>query len=160
MSQSPGYMAAYNDRRRFGGNKQQAIVASSGRCVCCGDAAVLVHHRDGNRANNDPKNLLALCRSCHAWMHTSERNYTLSAEERRKMADHARRFISPEIARLRSKKREANKRRRAGQPETLTRTCALCGEAFTRPNISRYRTVRYCSLRCARKGAWNARKAV
>lgn len=34
-------------------------------CLRCGKPAVLVHHKDGNRSNNDPDNLEVLCKRCH-----------------------------------------------------------------------------------------------
>lgn len=42
----------------------------SWRCPSCGRSygqvdRVDVHHRDGNPFNNDPENLVALCRRCH-----------------------------------------------------------------------------------------------
>ena len=33
------------------------------------EAAVLVHHLDGNQLHNDPANLMALCNSCHEIIH-------------------------------------------------------------------------------------------
>jgi hypothetical protein len=42
-------------------------------CVMCGykkDSRILqVHHRDENRKNNEPGNLVVLCRNCHAEVH-------------------------------------------------------------------------------------------
>ena len=35
----------------------------------------LVHHRDGNRANNDAANLVVMTRSCHSVMHRAERGH-------------------------------------------------------------------------------------
>lgn len=42
----------------------------SWRCPSCGRSRseverVDVHHRDGNPRNNDPENLVALCKRCH-----------------------------------------------------------------------------------------------
>ena len=34
-------------------------------CQQCGATAVDRHHKDGNTGNNDPSNLIALCRRCH-----------------------------------------------------------------------------------------------
>ncbi len=28
-----------------------------------------VHHKDGDPTNNDPDNLVAICRRCHSWRH-------------------------------------------------------------------------------------------
>jgi hypothetical protein len=32
-----------------------------------------VHHKDGNRENNDPANLITLCWHCHASIHATDR---------------------------------------------------------------------------------------
>lgn len=45
-------------------------------CMMCGSEKADVHHRDHNRKNNDPKNLQALCRSCHVILHNQERVIT------------------------------------------------------------------------------------
>lgn len=40
--------------------------SSIGVCEYCGrEAEIDVHHRDKNRKNNDPFNLVRLCRWCH-----------------------------------------------------------------------------------------------
>ena len=40
------------------------------RCERCGEGPPLeVHHRDRDRANNDPANLEAICKSCHIREH-------------------------------------------------------------------------------------------
>lgn len=38
-------------------------------CELCGGEAILIHHKDENRQNNDPMNLQPLCRSCHQKTH-------------------------------------------------------------------------------------------
>jgi 5-methylcytosine-specific restriction endonuclease McrA len=48
----------------------QSRSTSGWRCPGCGRSRdevdrVDVHHRDGNPNNNDPDNLIALCRRCH-----------------------------------------------------------------------------------------------
>lgn len=41
-----------------------------GPCEMCGKTGKTdVHHKDGNWMNNDPKNLVRLCRSCHLKAH-------------------------------------------------------------------------------------------
>lgn len=36
------------------------------RCEVCGSKRhLVVHHKDGNRKNNNPSNLITLCWSCH-----------------------------------------------------------------------------------------------
>jgi hypothetical protein len=34
-------------------------------CVNCGEEKTDRHHLDGNTANNDPENVITLCRRCH-----------------------------------------------------------------------------------------------
>lgn len=39
-------------------------------CADCGSTAeLIIHHVDFDHSNNDPKNLICLCRSCHASLH-------------------------------------------------------------------------------------------
>lgn len=37
--------------------------------ICCSDRFLVVHHMDRNRKNNDPSNMIMLCKSCHAKVH-------------------------------------------------------------------------------------------
>ena len=40
-------------------------------CAGCGfDKLITLHHLDGNRENNDDKNLVGLCPNCHKMIHT------------------------------------------------------------------------------------------
>lgn len=53
-------------RRQYWQNRSGA----GWRCPSCGRSRgeverVDVHHRDGNPNNNDPENLVALCKRCH-----------------------------------------------------------------------------------------------
>lgn len=49
-----------------------------GRCVDCGTQNPKdVHHVDSNHKNNDPKNLVRICRSCHMKRHRGGRKCTL-----------------------------------------------------------------------------------
>lgn len=39
-------------------------------CAMCGDKGKLwVHHKDGNRNNNEINNLMTICPSCHLYIH-------------------------------------------------------------------------------------------
>ena len=39
-------------------------------CKFCGSGDdVFPHHKDGNHSNNDPNNILIVCRSCHLLLH-------------------------------------------------------------------------------------------
>lgn len=47
-------------------------------CEMCGHhpffkSSLDVHHRDGDKNNNDPENLMTLCPSCHRELHSFER---------------------------------------------------------------------------------------
>jgi len=45
------------------------------KCAECGATEkVEVHHRDGDRTNNDPENLLPLCKRHHSMLHRSGLN--------------------------------------------------------------------------------------
>ena len=37
--------------------------------ICGGDQHLVIHHLDRNRKNNNPENLVMVCRSCHAKVH-------------------------------------------------------------------------------------------
>lgn len=68
-------------RKRFGKDhhnwKGDAVSVKGGRtralrafpiippCVWCGSKKSERHHRDGNTANNSPKNIVPMCRKCH-----------------------------------------------------------------------------------------------
>jgi len=46
-----------------------------GRCRRCGGTKnLMVHHKDGNRSNNEPSNLETLCWSCHEKITPRKRN--------------------------------------------------------------------------------------
>jgi len=50
--------------------RERAINHYGGECQVCSDREnILVHHRDGDRSNNDLDNLIPLCESCHGKVH-------------------------------------------------------------------------------------------
>jgi len=50
----------------------------SGCCEICGSQKnVDVHHKDGNPQNNDPLNLMRLCRSCHLKQHRGRKSCSI-----------------------------------------------------------------------------------
>lgn len=63
---------------------RDAYIAMFGQPVCmmCGNRKADVHHRDGDRRNNDPANLQPLCRSCHIAHHNSQRGLMKIERER------------------------------------------------------------------------------
>lgn len=52
------------------GYREKAIEEYGEHCQGCGSTeSVVVHHRDGDRSNNDLGNLTPLCVGCHAAVH-------------------------------------------------------------------------------------------
>ena len=45
-------------------------------CQLCGGYGNLVHHKDENKKNCNPSNLITLCIHCHIWLHN--KNFKLS----------------------------------------------------------------------------------
>lgn len=48
----------------------KALAHHGHECAVCGGSEVVVHHRDGDRNNNDVSNLIPLCNSCHRNVHS------------------------------------------------------------------------------------------
>jgi len=64
-------------KRKWAQKKNFGVTIELVECyLCANDNKLVVHHRDGNNGkmgnslNNDPNNLVVLCRSCHATIHT------------------------------------------------------------------------------------------
>lgn len=52
------------------GYRERALDEYGRECMACGGGdGIEVHHRDGDRTNNELDNLIPLCRSCHAQVH-------------------------------------------------------------------------------------------
>ena len=50
--------------------REKAIEEYGERCQGCGQTEdVVVHHKDGDRSNNDLSNLIPLCAGCHGAVH-------------------------------------------------------------------------------------------
>lgn len=65
----------YHNNKMFGGNKFKVLERDNYKCQLCGNKSQLVvHHSDfsgqSENANNDMDNLITLCRSCHAKIHS------------------------------------------------------------------------------------------
>jgi len=68
----PQVNARNHDKENFDGNKLPVMERDNFTCQICGfvgegyiDHRLAVHHIDGSRKNNDRKNLITLCDSCH-----------------------------------------------------------------------------------------------
>lgn len=67
----------HRDKVLYGGQRQRVIARDGGRCRRCGTSETLhVHHLDGTgwttpaeHKNNEARNLVTLCASCHARTH-------------------------------------------------------------------------------------------
>jgi len=78
--QVKGYKRTNKDNIRFGGIRKSILERDCFECQVCGsDHLLVIHHIDGttNRkaqknANNDPSNLVTLCRKCHLLVHKSK----------------------------------------------------------------------------------------
>lgn len=56
--------------------RQKCLNAKGEKCIICGEMEeVIVHHVDGDRANNALSNLIPLCRYCHTGIHRQRENY-------------------------------------------------------------------------------------
>lgn len=61
---------------RSGRTRAERAFPVLGECADCGAPALDRHHHDENTANNDPSNIVPLCRSCHVRRHaTAEGRY-------------------------------------------------------------------------------------
>lgn len=69
------YMLSYS------GVRAELLEAASGKCQMCGDPILnkrgyAIHHKDGNRLNNNHENLLVTCTKCHLHgIHIPRRKY-------------------------------------------------------------------------------------
>lgn len=66
MGKNVSYISKWRDLIR-----PTALMLSGYMCLNCkaSDKELDVHHKDGNRANNDQSNLVVLCKSCHRLSH-------------------------------------------------------------------------------------------
>jgi 5-methylcytosine-specific restriction endonuclease McrA len=68
----------YREQRHFAGHRATVLERDGQRCVECGETVdLVVHHKDGSgrgkdENNNNINNLVTLCRSCHAKVHSSD----------------------------------------------------------------------------------------
>ena len=56
---------------------RKRIITGNDQCSICGysehQESLVVHHKDGNRRNGLPENLVILCANCHAYLHSKAR---------------------------------------------------------------------------------------
>lgn len=62
-------------RFKYAGNGLVALNLDK-QCICCGNENdLIVHHFNKNKEDNELKNLVTLCRSCHATLHNKDRDF-------------------------------------------------------------------------------------
>jgi hypothetical protein len=58
------------------------------RCEKCGwhkyPIALVIHHIDKNRRNNDPNNLMLLCPNCHWFIHQMSKDFSMTSKGRKR----------------------------------------------------------------------------
>jgi 5-methylcytosine-specific restriction endonuclease McrA len=65
----------YKDKTRFNGNKHNVLIRDNFECQFCkAKKHLVIHHLDGSGqsddVNNEMDNLVTLCKSCHAKLHS------------------------------------------------------------------------------------------
>jgi len=62
--------------------REKAITEYGEECHGCGSTEhVLIHHRDGDRSNNNLENLIPLCEACHGKVHARSSEFAELVEE-------------------------------------------------------------------------------
>lgn len=136
-----------NDRR-FSGVRDYVLGRDGFKCAQCGaNSSLIVHHKDWIRTNNDPSNLLTLCRSCHRKEH-----FEVTVKDETKkcfICDEAfnpgetRRKTQILCRRLSCKKEYKKRKKRKPHEE---KKCMVCGELFMQKH-SRHLT---CGAKCSK----------
>ena len=65
------YSTSYNQSK-----KVINLIYTKG-CTICYEKAEVIHHKDKNSHNNNPENLLPLCRKCHTKIHIGSKYNTI-----------------------------------------------------------------------------------
>jgi len=69
-----GGVAQYQNHSELKRQRIKVLQRSKGKCEICGESANHVHHIDEDKTNHKLDNLLAVCRKCHAALHTGRVN--------------------------------------------------------------------------------------
>lgn len=71
---NPCWKGGHSIYRKIYNNKRKSKTC----CELCGSTKfTVVHHKDGDRKNCKPSNLIRVCRSCHSKLHDLKRNFKL-----------------------------------------------------------------------------------
>ncbi len=170
----------YHDRRRYSGNREKVIARDMRQCAMCGatenlvshdagdgDATgkLIVHHLDESgsspKRNDDPGNLVTLCRSCHAKVHTEQTHgWRKGAVVTVKCGYCGKEFTTPQhrIDADRGKYCSQECAYKAKLAKWVTFTCQHCGKEFTvLPSRARRGKVKYCSMACRKAAGYASR---
>ena len=59
-----------NYKSNIANYRKISLEVNGSECNDCGSVSnILVHHKDGDRSNNAPSNLITLCKKCHQALH-------------------------------------------------------------------------------------------
>lgn len=61
--------------------RKRALSRYGDVCVVCDSSEDLVHHRDGDKKNNDVENLIPICAACHQKVHAGHAEVAQLAAE-------------------------------------------------------------------------------
>lgn len=153
----------YHDSTRFGGNKQLVLERDGYKCAICGATeGLVVHHKDEtgqlDNPNNDPSNLISVCKACHAKIHKPTqwhevRRQTVYCQACGKEMS----VINARIAVNRGKycSRECADK---GHTKLITINCRHCGKPFgVQPARLNRGKVKYCSMECRKAAGYSSR---
>jgi len=68
----PQYKANYDDEMRFNGNRKEVLARDNNQCQfpgCTKIKPLIVHHKNMDKIDNRPENLITLCRRHHMQLH-------------------------------------------------------------------------------------------
>jgi len=141
--------------RRFSGCREYILKRDNFKCVECGATKKLtVHHKDADKFNNVSKNLVTLCRSCHASLHN--RGYFEIRKEIKKCFICGDEFYPIRKTHIlcRSKVCRAEWKKIQKRSEHDTVNCLVCGKMF----VQKHSNHLCCSVKCRRKNEYEENK--